>query len=65
MDQEQKADIKQQLSEAVNAEVKVNYNIDPRILGGIIIRHGGKYVDNSLKRILNDAKANIRNKIKT
>lgn len=54
-----------QLGEAVGAKVKVMCDIDPSILGGIIIRQEGTYIDNSLRRILLDAKVRIRNIIKT
>ncbi|MFI4911359.1 MAG: ATP synthase F1 subunit delta [Sedimentisphaeraceae bacterium JB056] len=64
MTDEQKTELEKKLSDAVNAQVKIIYSIDPEILGGIIIRHGGEYVDNSLRRILSDAKSRIKNKIK-
>jgi F-type H+-transporting ATPase subunit delta len=61
----ERADIENKLADATGGKIKVVYHIDPDILGGIIIRHGGDYVDNSLRRILSDAKKKIMNKIKT
>lgn len=52
------------LEEAAAAKVKVRCDIDPSILGGIIISQDQRYIDNSLRRILYDAKSRIKNRIK-
>jgi len=44
--------IEQDLASAIGARVKVTVQVDPEILGGIIIRRGDLVVDNSVKTIL-------------
>ncbi len=60
----QKKDLEQRLSEAADTEVSVKYKTEPSILGGIIIRSDSEYVDNSLKRILTDAKDRINRTVR-
>jgi len=50
---EQTEKIKADIREALNAEIKLSVNIDPEIIGGIIIRKGDLVVDNSVRTILN------------
>jgi F-type H+-transporting ATPase subunit delta len=49
---EQAEKIKADIRDALNAEVKLSVNIDPDILGGIIIKKGDLMVDNSVRTIL-------------
>lgn len=49
---EQAEKIKTDIREALNAEIKLSVNIDPDILGGIIIKKGDLMVDNSVRTIL-------------
>jgi len=68
---EQAEKIKAGIRDALNAEIKLSVNIDPEILGGIIIKKGDLMVDNSVRTILSrtvDAimarskeKANVKN----
>lgn len=44
--------LRQQIKDAVGAEVKLRVNIDPSILGGIVIRQGDLMIDNSVRTIL-------------
>lgn len=44
--------LRQQIKDAIGAEVKLKVSIDPEILGGIIIRQGDLMVDNSVRTIL-------------
>jgi F-type H+-transporting ATPase subunit delta len=44
--------LRQQIKDAIGAEVKLKVNIDPAILGGIIIRQGDLMIDNSARTIL-------------
>jgi F-type H+-transporting ATPase subunit delta len=50
---EQLEKLKEDLRDAINAEVKLSVTVDPEILGGIIIRKGDLMIDNSAKTILN------------
>jgi F-type H+-transporting ATPase subunit delta len=50
---EQVEKLKKDVMDAINAEVKLSVNVDPDILGGIIIRKGDLMIDNSAKTILN------------
>lgn len=49
---EQVEKLKEDLRDAINAEVKLLVTVDPEILGGIIIRKGDLMIDNSVKTIL-------------
>lgn len=44
--------MRQQIKEAIAAEVKLKVNIDPDILGGIIIKQGDIMIDNSVRTVL-------------
>jgi F-type H+-transporting ATPase subunit delta len=61
---EQKEQINRRLSEATGTPVRVKYQIDPSIIGGMIIKHGDTYLDNSVSRILQIAQKHIKTKIK-
>ena len=50
---EQTEKLKIDLMEAISAEVKLTVNVDPDILGGIVIRKGDLMIDNSVRSILN------------
>lgn len=50
---EQTEKIKADIKKAMNAEIKLSVNIDPEIIGGIIIKKGDLMVDNSVRTILN------------
>ena len=49
---EQIGKIKADIRDALNAEIKLSVNIDPEIIGGIIIKKGDLMVDNSVRTIL-------------
>jgi F-type H+-transporting ATPase subunit delta len=40
------------ISDAIEGEVKLEVNVNPLIIGGIIIRHGSKIIDNSIRNKL-------------
>lgn len=44
--------LREQIKDAIGAEVKLKVNIDPEILGGIVIRQGDLMIDNSVRTIL-------------
>lgn len=44
--------LKQEIRDAIQAEVKLTVKVDPAILGGIVIRKGDLVIDNSVKNIL-------------
>jgi F-type H+-transporting ATPase subunit delta len=50
---EQVEKIKADIRNALSAEIKLSVNIDPDIIGGIIIKKGDLMVDNSVRTILN------------
>lgn len=51
-DVEQIEKLKADIKDAVNAEIKLSVNIDPEIIGGVIIKKGDLVVDNSVRTIL-------------
>jgi len=61
-DDKQIEELKAQLSKAIDGEVKLTVEIDPSIVGGIIIKKGGKVIDNSISTLLNRAVTTIVDK---
>ena len=57
---DQVAKMTDDLSNAINAKVKLAVDVDPEIVGGIIIRKDDIVIDNSIKRMLNQASEGIR-----
>ncbi len=51
-DDAQLAKLKAELADAVKAEVKLAVQVNPEILGGIIIKKGDMVIDNSVRSIL-------------
>lgn len=47
--EDQRAKLAQDLAEAMNATVDLDVQVDPSILGGVILRYDGKMLDNSLR----------------
>ena len=46
------SDLEKQISESVKRPIKLNYKIDERLLGGIIIQIGSLMIDTSIKNKL-------------
>lgn len=63
IDEIEKNKIEKKIVATLGKTVRVKYDIDPEIIGGIIVRHNGNYVDNSLLRVLNDAKKLLQNRM--
>jgi F-type H+-transporting ATPase subunit delta len=61
---EQQERLRQQIKDAIGSEVKLNVNIDPEILGGVILRQGDIMIDNSVRNVLNRAVNIIMNRSK-
>lgn len=49
---EQLEKIKADIADAIRGEIKLSVNIDPEIIGGIVIKKGDLVVDNSVKTIM-------------
>ncbi|AQT69390.1 F-type ATPase subunit delta [Anaerohalosphaera lusitana] len=60
--------LKSELSDALKAKVKLRVDIEPEIMGGVIIKIGDRMIDNSLKNILgravNSVVENSKSKLK-
>jgi F-type H+-transporting ATPase subunit delta len=63
MDEQSKSKLIEQLKQSLESEVKLTLNVDPRIIGGIVLRRGEEVVDNSVKRSLEKAVKNITEKV--
>jgi F-type H+-transporting ATPase subunit delta len=50
--EEQMEQLRQQVKDAIRAEVKLKVNIDPDILGGVILKQGDIMIDNSVRTVL-------------
>lgn len=55
-----KVNLTQHLCRLTGKEVRVNYRIDPEIIGGLVIRIGNRVVDASIKRQLERIGESIR-----
>ncbi len=44
--------IKADITDAIKGEIKLSVNVDPEIIGGIVIKKGDLVVDNSVKTIM-------------
>jgi F-type H+-transporting ATPase subunit delta len=55
MDEQAREKLRQDISASMGCGVRLNVLVDRRILGGIIIRHGGMKIDNSVRRGLVEA----------
>ena len=52
LEDEQLAKIKADIEDAIRGQIKLSVNVDPEIIGGIVIKKGDLVVDNSVKTIL-------------
>ncbi len=59
---EQLEKLKADFKDAMDGDVKLLVNVDPEIIGGIIIRKGDKIIDNSLRTVLSHAVKTIVNR---
>lgn len=50
---EQVGELKQQLRTRVGREVSVDLNVDPELLGGLVVRIGSQMIDSSIRTRLN------------
>ncbi len=58
-DEEQKV-VRKELLEKLGGDAEVNFNVDPAILGGLVLRVGDRVVDNSFSGQLNDLRLSLR-----
>jgi F-type H+-transporting ATPase subunit delta len=56
---EDREHISRMLSERTGRETRVNVRIDPRIMGGVIIRQGDRVTDGSVRRRLEELRAQL------
>ena len=55
----QKDDIKDQLKSILGEKLSLNFNVDNKILGGLIVKIGSKMIDSSLASKINKLKVAI------
>lgn len=53
LDDEQVAALKQQLRQRIGRDVSVELAVDPRLLGGLVVRIGSQMIDSSIRTRLN------------
>ena len=54
--------LKAGLSEAIKSEVKLSVEVDPEMIGGIVIKKDDKVIDNSIRRALAEAVKSVVDK---
>ncbi|ARN56135.1 ATP synthase F1 subunit delta [Sedimentisphaera salicampi] len=57
--------IEKRLKEAIGKETRFEYQFDPDLIGGVVIEHNGKVVDNSVRNNLNKAVNKITGSIRS
>ena len=55
-----KVNLMQVLSRMTGKEIRVSYNVDPEIIGGLVVRLGDRIIDGSIKRQLERLRDSIR-----
>jgi F-type H+-transporting ATPase subunit delta len=63
-EEEEIVKLKADLSKAINGEVKLSVQVDPDIIGGIIIKKGDKVIDNSVKKSLEGSVKSVMTRAK-
>ena len=53
LDDDQKSELKSKLEAATGKEIRLHEKIDPKVLGGLIVKLGDKVIDGSVRRRLN------------
>jgi len=56
LSEQQKENIVEKLKSKLGKDLSINFKIDKSIIGGLIIRHGSKMIDSSLKSKINKLK---------
>ena len=56
LNEEQRIDIKNQLKDILGNKLSLNYKVDKKIIGGLIIKVGSKMIDTSLANKINKLK---------
>jgi len=59
LSEDEKNTIKQDIQDRMEGDVEVSFDVDPEILGGIIIRAGDKVFDNSVAGQLSDMQSRL------
>lgn len=60
LDETQTASLEDRIAQAINSSVKLTVNVDPDIIGGIVIRKGDKVIDSSVRTALKRAVGGLK-----
>lgn len=55
-----KVNFMQVLSRMTGKEIRIDYQVDPEIIGGVVVRLGGRIIDGSIRRQLERLRDSIR-----
>ena len=56
LNEEQKNNIKEQIKNILGDKLSLNFNVDKKIIGGLVVKVGSKMIDTSLANKINKLK---------